>query len=52
MYKFKIEGLLIYNNLLAGLKLISPTISEMQGFKKSQKTPFYPNSREILTRLY
>ena len=40
----------VYINLLRRHILVSPTVLEIQGFEKSQKTPT-PNFREILLRL-
>jgi len=48
MYQIKFVDLLIYNNLLAGRILISPTVFEIQGFEKSQKTPLTPNLGKYL----
>jgi len=39
VYAIKFLGLLVYNNLLLGYILVSPTVFEKQGFEKSQKTP-------------
>ena len=51
MCETKFVDLLIFNNLLVGRILISPTVFEIQGFEKSQKTPLTPNVGEIFPRL-
>jgi len=49
--KTKFVDLLIYNSLLAGGILILPTVFELQGFEKFQKTPLSPNIGEMLPQL-
>jgi len=39
MYEIKLVGLLIYSKLLSRHILIPPTVFDIQGFEKSQKTP-------------